>query len=497
MAAKQKTLPRGRKATVQRVLERTKDAADRILLHRRVRIIDYENILRIGSDYGGWAIPADRLEPHSICYCVGIGEDTTFEHGLIERYGCSVHSFDPTPVAVEYVGKSANPPEFHFHPVGLWSQNGEILFHAPQNPSHASYSAVNLQATKRAVRCPVKTLSTLMSELGHQRIDLLKMDIEGAEFDVIDSLLDEGLDVDTICVEFHRGVGGVQRIIEAITLLEAHGWMPIFAERWNITLSRLGRDESGSIDVRESPQQRLAADARLGASRSSAHYEGQRGAEYFGWQNEVGEIGADLNLWKFVDHVRPDHSVVDFGCGNGALLARLAAHRKIGVEVNPVAREAASFRGIEVVRTADEIPAMTADVVISNHTLEHTLNPLAELRSLYNTLKPGGVIVVWLPLDDWRSQRRYQKERNHHLFAWTPLSLGHLFDEAGFEEIQTRAVTRAWLMSFRSFSRVLPYRLYSLITVVTAAATRRRQLFAHARRPLDESSGSDLEEPKA
>jgi SAM-dependent methyltransferase len=205
--------------------------------------------------------------------------------------------------------------------------------------------------------------------------------------------------------------------------------------------------------------------------------------EYFEWQNEVGEVGAELNLWKFVDDVKPSDSLVDFGCGNGALLARINAARKIGVEVNPAAREAAARRGLKVAASADAVPTESADVVISNHALEHTVNPLEDLRALHRVLKPGGTIVLWLPLDDWRSQRRYEKERNHHLFAWTPLSLGNLLEEAGFESIETRVVTKAWLMFYRSFARVLPLRVYSVITILTAMTTRRRQLFAKARRP--------------
>lgn len=475
----------GGQTTTRQFLRRTKGAVDRARLQRRIHLVEYDNIVRIGSDYGGWAIPGDRLGPDSICYCVGIGEDTTFDYGLIERYGCNVHSFDPTPVAVDYVSRSQSPPGFHFHSVGLWSEDGEILFHAPQDPNHASYSALNLQATNHTVRCPVKKLSTLMSDLGHERIDLLKMDIEGAEFEVIDSVLEQELLVDTICVEFHRGVGGIDRIVETMRRLKAHGWLPIFAERWNVTLARLDYAAPRfQTNGNEHPDGNAACDITPYAQRSSAHYKGTRGQEYFGWQNEVGEIGADLNLWKFVDHVRPDDTIVDFGCGNGALLARLPAQRKIGVEVNPAAREAASLRGIEIVRTADEIAPESADLVISNHALEHTLNPLAELRALHTALKPGGSIVLWLPLDDWRSQRRYEEERNHHLFAWTPLSLGNLLEEAGFEAIETRVVTKAWLMFFRSFSRRLPRRFYSLITVVTAVTTRRRQLFARAQRPL-------------
>jgi FkbM family methyltransferase len=466
---------------------RTKSAIDLIRLRSSVRLADYGNIVRIGSDYGGWAVPADRLGPDSICYCVGIGDDTTFDYGLIERYGCSVHSFDPTPVALDYVSKLKPSPQFHFHPVGLWSADGELLFHAPQNPAHASYSALNLQATRQTVRCPVRKLSTLMSELGHEHIDLLKMDIEGAEFEVIDSLLRRALPVDTICVEFHRDVAGVRKIVDVIERLQAHGWVPIFAERWNVTFTRLTLLESScsAEPVTSVGASQNSSSTSLTAARSSAHYRGKRGVEYFGWQNEVGEVGAELNLWKFVQSVRPTDTVVDFGCGNGALLARLPARRKIGIEVNPTARQAAALRGLEIVRSADAIGPGSADVVISNHALEHTLNPLAELRALHRVLKPGGAIVLWLPLDDWRAQRRYEKERNHHLFAWTPLSLGNLLDEAGFEAIETRVVTKAWLMFYRSLSHLLPRRLYSLMTTLTAVTTRRRQLFATARRPAN------------
>jgi hypothetical protein len=38
---------------------------------------------RLGSDYGGWYVPIDRLAPHSICYLAGVGEDITFDLALI------------------------------------------------------------------------------------------------------------------------------------------------------------------------------------------------------------------------------------------------------------------------------------------------------------------------------------------------------------------------------------------------------------------------------
>jgi len=48
-------------------------------------------------------------------------------------------------------------------------------------------------------------LKTVMDNLGHRKIDILKMDIEGAEYKVIDDFLSSGIDVRQLLVEFHHG----------------------------------------------------------------------------------------------------------------------------------------------------------------------------------------------------------------------------------------------------------------------------------------------------
>jgi hypothetical protein len=47
-------------------------------------------------------------------------------------------------------------------------------------------------------------LPTIMSRNGDTRIDLLKMDIEGFEFDIVNQILDQNIPVRQLCVEFHR-----------------------------------------------------------------------------------------------------------------------------------------------------------------------------------------------------------------------------------------------------------------------------------------------------
>ena len=43
-----------------------------------------------------------------------------------------------------------------------------------------------------------------MHELGHKRIHLLKIDIEGGEYPVVEDILHAGIDIDQLLVEFHH-----------------------------------------------------------------------------------------------------------------------------------------------------------------------------------------------------------------------------------------------------------------------------------------------------
>jgi hypothetical protein len=69
----------------------------------------------------------------------------------------------------------------------------------------------------------VKRLSTIARELGHEHIDVLKMDIEGAEYDVLVDLEKSSIRPVQILIEFHHrfpGIG-VERSRNAVSLLRA------------------------------------------------------------------------------------------------------------------------------------------------------------------------------------------------------------------------------------------------------------------------------------
>jgi SAM-dependent methyltransferase len=203
-------------------------------------------------------------------------------------------------------------------------------------------------------------------------------------------------------------------------------------------------------------------------------------------QHASADIAASLFVTLFAPHLKGAGSVVDFGCGSGALLARIDAPTKIGVEVNDAIRPVAQSAGLRVVASADEVEPCSADVVTSNHVLEHTLQPYLELQAMREMLRPGGTLLLCLPIDDWRVQRRPSlPERDNHLYTWTPRLLRNLLVEAGFDVRSTRVVPYGLPGRLTvPLARRLPRRLFDAVALLTAVALRRRQLIAVAtRRP--------------
>ena len=104
------------------------------------RKISRRNDLReLGTHYGGWVIPTNLLNSDSICYCVGCGEDISFDISLIEEFDCHVFGFDPTPRAIKYVKEhTVNYEKYHFLEIGLWEKEEILKFYQPANPNHVS-----------------------------------------------------------------------------------------------------------------------------------------------------------------------------------------------------------------------------------------------------------------------------------------------------------------------------------------------------------------------
>jgi FkbM family methyltransferase len=169
-----------------------------------------------GSPYGGFYIYPALLNPLSIVYSFGIGKDISFDLACIRNHSCKVFAFDPTPKSIEWIKKQKLPGQFHFHEYGIsTAQSGLFDFYLPSNSKGVSGSLeAQIQEVDKNdfIKVLMKSFCDIAQELGHSHIDVLKMDIEGAEYQALDTLLNSGVTIDQILIEFHDRSFGWEEI---------------------------------------------------------------------------------------------------------------------------------------------------------------------------------------------------------------------------------------------------------------------------------------------
>ena len=206
---------------------------------RRVELHPRADTEFVGTAYGGWPVPLQLLNRSSVVYSVGAGGDVTFDLGLIERTGCEVHSFDPTPEAARHVAAHAHP-RLTFHSAAIWTHAGELTMHHAADPSHMALSAVNLQQTDRSVVVPCRTIEATRAELGHDRIDLIKLTVDGGEYDLVPQLDFARWDTRVLVVALHhnRPAGAALALIAG---LRDQGFVPVARKSTGYTFVGPGR----------------------------------------------------------------------------------------------------------------------------------------------------------------------------------------------------------------------------------------------------------------
>jgi len=158
----------------------------------------------------GWTFCPDGLGPQSVVYSGGVGKDISFEHALVTNFSCSVILLDPSPTGIATMNLPENQnPRFNFVPVGLAGRSCTLRLVPPLSEQEGSWFS---HVEKGSFEAPCLDLGTLMKQDHHSFIDLLKLDIEGSEYGVLDNILDARIPVRQILVEFHHGLlPGIRR----------------------------------------------------------------------------------------------------------------------------------------------------------------------------------------------------------------------------------------------------------------------------------------------
>ena len=162
-----------------------------------------------------WTICQDLVSRGGVVYSLGVGEDIEFDLIMIKEHDARVYAFDPTPGTLEWLAQKKISALFHFQPWAVAGRDRELVLY-PRVKRDGTFStkmftliAENESVKKYAVRVPAFTLKSIMKKLSHTSIDILKMDIEGAEYEVIESMLKAAIYPVQILVEFHSRFSGI------------------------------------------------------------------------------------------------------------------------------------------------------------------------------------------------------------------------------------------------------------------------------------------------
>ncbi|WP_320196420.1 FkbM family methyltransferase [Agrobacterium rosae] len=191
---------------------------------RRWQEDDGDNIYRLSYD----------LNERSVVFDLG-GYLGDFASSIYNKYGCSIYLFEPSKAffdkCVTRFHGNAAVKMFNF---GLSNTTGEFTL---SDEGDASSLGNGVLAGERVA---VKSFAEVFANLPVDEIDLLKINIEGGEYDVIPHLIENGLiaKVRHLQVQFHNFIPGAEQkrseIEKALLRTHKREWCYTFVwESWS------------------------------------------------------------------------------------------------------------------------------------------------------------------------------------------------------------------------------------------------------------------------
>lgn len=189
-------------------------------------------LVRLGSQYGGWQIVDDPSLSDSVAILAGVGEDISFDVELASFYNVTAVLVDPTDRAEAHFGlvaaaigarkarpyslgglqeiesyelRDIGPGRLSFLKAALWKEDGEVTLIPPADPEAVSHSIFQKRNSEKdsSGGFVVKAVSPFsVFPASPERVRLAKLDIEGAELDLLPKLLAAFPNMTQLLVEF-------------------------------------------------------------------------------------------------------------------------------------------------------------------------------------------------------------------------------------------------------------------------------------------------------
>ncbi len=235
---------------------------------------------KLGTNYGGWIIPNYiKLNDESIVYSAGVGEDISFDILLQTKYNSNIFLIDPTKRSVTHYDEckkfyntgswsfsgdiqkdykniifnlTPNFDKLFYINKGLWKKKDTLKFYKQNNQQYVSQSLMDNMFGNNYDEVPVDSIKNIMLENSHSHIDLLKIDIEGAENIVLNQMLDDNIYPTYLCIEFDllmKNKDTNNSTKKIIKRLFDNGYKLLANDNLNITFVRLNDLQNNCVEI--------------------------------------------------------------------------------------------------------------------------------------------------------------------------------------------------------------------------------------------------------
>ena len=157
----------------------------------------------------------DELNTEAVVIDLGANRGV-FSKGIMDKYDCTVEAYEPSRLLCDNQSTeiSNQYSKFAFHQKAVWSKdktmvltdfcdkNGGTSGVANTLMEHKSDTRHDGRYLREKYQVQCEDINKILKN--HEKVDILKVDIEGSEFEVLASVTDENLKkCKQVCVEFH------------------------------------------------------------------------------------------------------------------------------------------------------------------------------------------------------------------------------------------------------------------------------------------------------
>lgn len=207
---------------------------------------------RLGTRYGGWWVDAGMVSESPLLIDCGLGEDISFSVAFLQAFGGKVVGVEPNPRSLNYC-RERTPEDMTVLPNAFWFEAGKTLDFFLPRPQHAlpkgadgvsgSLDGSHEYTDGNKLEVATTSLEEILRLFRRTECDVLKMDIEGAEYKVLKHLCHSGeiRKAGQVLIEFHHNVTAhaLKDTQHAVAEMERNHFRLVHTEGRNYIFRRL------------------------------------------------------------------------------------------------------------------------------------------------------------------------------------------------------------------------------------------------------------------